>query len=90
MAKKAVKKEAKEAVTTPVRSAERSAETRVEVYLQFGDKEVKVDEIMKAAREDFCGKEKKCALESVQLYLKPEDCAAYYVANGVHSGKVAM
>lgn len=78
------------AVSAPAQSTERRSETKVEVYLQFGDKEVKVDEIMKAAQEDFRSSEKKAVLESVQLYLKPEDCAAYYVANGAHSGKIAM
>lgn len=87
---KAVKKE-----TAPVRSAQRpaetkAAETKVEVYLQFGGKEVRVDEIMKAAREDFHGKESKATLQSVQLYMKPEEFTAYYVANGAFSGKVAL
>lgn len=85
--RKAVKKDA---VTTPVQSEKRCTEAKVEVYLQFGDKEVKVDEIMQAAREDFHDKENQTSIQSVRLYLKPEDCAAYYVANGNYSGKVAM
>jgi hypothetical protein len=48
-----------------------------------------VDDVLKAAEEDFHSTD-KAALESVQLYLKPEDCAAYYVVNGNHSGKVAL
>ena len=106
MAKKAVKKETvaapvqkketspvekKETVAAPVEKKETKVvkETKVEVFLQFGDREVRVDDVLKAAEEDFHSTE-KAALENVQLYLKPEDCAAYYVANGDHSGKVAL
>jgi uncharacterized membrane protein YqiK len=105
MAKKAVKKDtAKTSSQSAVRRSETKAvkaetvaapkaaktETKVEVYLQFGDREVRVSEIMQAAEDDFHGKESDTAIQSVQLYLKPEDCAAYYVANGAFSGKVAM
>ena len=96
MAKKAVKKETVAAPvqkkeTAPVEKKETKVvkETKVEVFLQFGDREVRVDDVLKAAEEDFHSTE-KAALENVQLYLKPEDCAAYYVANGDHSGKVAL
>jgi hypothetical protein len=65
------------------------SETKVEVFLQFADREIRVDDVLKAAEEDFRSND-QAALESVQLYLKPEDCAAYYVANGDHSGKVAL
>ena len=92
---KAVKAEtvtAPKAVKTETVAAPKAAktETKVEVYLQFGDREVRVSEIMQAAEDDFHGKESDTAIQSVQLYLKPEDCAAYYVANGAFSGKVAM
>ena len=105
MAKKAVKKDtAKTSSQSAVRRSETKVvktetvaapkaaktETKVEVYLQFGDREVRVSEIMQAAEDDFHGKESDTAIQSVQLYLKPEDCAAYYVANGAFSGKVAM
>ena len=70
--------------------ANKPAETKVEVYLQFGDREVRVDEVAKAAQEDFRVREEQHELETVRLYLKPEDCAAYYVVNGAYNGKVAM
>lgn len=70
--------------------AAKPAETKVEVYLQFGDREVRVDEVAKAAQEDFRVREEQHELETVRLYLKPEDCAAYYVVNGAYNGKVAM
>jgi hypothetical protein len=98
MAKKAVKKETvaapvqkKETVAAPAakKAPAVKSETKVEVFLQFADREVRVDDVLKAAEEDFRSTE-KAALENVQLYLKPEDCAAYYVANGDHSGKVAL
>ena len=94
-APKAVKAEtvtAPKAVKAETVAAPKAAktETKVEVYLQFGNREVRVNEIMQAAEDDFHGKESDTAIQSVQLYLKPEDCAAYYVANGAFSGKVAM
>ena len=88
-AKKETAKPVEVKTAAPAKSAAKPAEAKVEVYLQFGDREVRVDEIMKAAQEDFHGKD-SAAIQSVQLYLKPEDCAAYYVANGAFSGKVAM
>ena len=82
-------KAAKQETAAPAKTA-KPAETKVEVYLQFGDREVRVDEVAKAAQEDFRVREEQHELETVRLYLKPEDCAAYYVVNGAYNGKVAM
>ena len=91
-AKPAEVKAAKQETAAPAKTvkATKPAETKVEVYLQFGDREVRVDEVAKAAQEDFRGREEQSEMETVRLYLKPEDCAAYYVVNGAYNGKVAM
>ena len=88
-AKPAEVKAPKQETAAPAKTA-KPAETKVEVYLQFGDREVRVDEVAKAAQEDFRGREEQSEMETVRLYLKPEDCAAYYVVNGAYNGKVAM
>ena len=91
-AKPAEVKAPKQETAAPAKTvkAAKPAETKVEVYLQFGDREVRVDEVAKAAQEDFRVREEQHELETVRLYLKPEDCAAYYVVNGAYNGKVAM
>ena len=56
--------------------------------LQFAGKDIAVDAIVEAAKADFKANNKG-AVKTVEVYLKPEENAAYYVINGV-AGKVAL
>lgn len=54
------------------------------VYLEVNANQYDMDKVMDKAVKDY-KKGNKDALKSINLYVKPEDGKAYYVANG---GKV--
>ena len=61
------------------------------VNIQFGGKDLKIEEIEAAVKKawmDETGK-KETEIEKLEIYIKPEESAAYYVVNGeyVEEGK---
>ncbi|MGN1114618.1 MAG: DUF6465 family protein [Oscillospiraceae bacterium] len=66
-----------------------SAEKKENVVVQFGGAEYNVSEVVDAARADFKANSKGC-IRSLNVYIKPEDGAAYYVVNGKTEGKVDL
>lgn len=76
-------KEAKEAVEKPV--------PEVEVLVQYRGYEANMDEIVKRVKEQYLHKgNEEASIESVQVYIKPEDFAAYYVINDGFVGKIGL
>ena len=61
------------------------------IYLQFNGKEVPLSTIRSAIKEDY-NKEKagKDEATDIKIYLKPEDCKAYYVINEDYAGEVLI
>ena len=90
-----VKAEAKKA-TIEVKEAakkkveEKTAEVKVTAVVQFAGRDFKVDDIVKKVEEAYKAENKKKALKSLDVYIKPEDGAAYYVANDGYAGKVNL
>ena len=58
------------------------------VMVQYAGKEYDVDAIKAAVKADIKGKVKG-KIKIIDIYIKPEDGAAYYVANEV-AGKVEL
>ena len=92
-AKKAeVKKAAAPAAKTAEKKApvKKAAEVEETVNFQFSGKSYTPDDLMKIFRDvwkyDLNGEEED--IQSIELYVKPEDYAVYYVINGEHTGKV--
>lgn len=80
-AKPAAKKTSAKAATTK-KDADKAATTKV--FVQFYGKEVDTTAITEAAKADYIAKGgKKTGIKNVQIYIKPEDNAAYYVIEGV-------
>lgn len=91
---KAAKKVAKKAEAAVAEVSKKTAkaaakEAKAEVILQFAGNEIKMVDVLDAAKKDFAANN-KAALKSITLYVKPEDGAAYYVANGDITGKVNL
>lgn len=59
------------------------------VKVQFGAEEYDFAEIKKAVEADYKGKVKG-KIKTVEIYIKPEDKAVYYVINGDFSDKVEL
>ena len=76
-------------------AAQKRAETKAQaenmrptVYIQYQDAEADVDALVEAAKADFRTVKKRALIMDLKLYVKPEERTAYYVINGVFSGKV--
>ncbi len=82
--KKAVRSTAKKA-------ADKKAELVPEVYVQFGGNEAKVEGIIAKAKESYVADgHRVSSIKTLQVYLKPEESAAYYVINSKYAGKVDL
>ena len=87
-APKAEKPVAKKTTTKKAPAAKPAAKKEA-VAVQFAGKEYNVDAVVEAAKADFKANNKGC-LRSINVYIKPEDNAAYYVVNGKVQGKVEL
>lgn len=59
-----------------------------EVYFQYTGMQVDEETLVNRVLEDC--KEQNVAVSDMKIYLKPEDNACYYVANGTIAGKVEL
>ena len=86
--KKAVKKTVASAKTTAKKATtaakKATAAVKSAVYVQYAGREVDVTELTSAAQKDYMKKTGKKASEvkKVEIYIKPEENAEYYVVNG--------
>ena len=75
---------------TPAKTATNSATAPKEtVKVQFGGDEFDFAEIKKAVEADYKGKVKG-RIKTVEIYIKPEDKAVYYVINSDFSDKIEL
>ena len=90
-AKKAAAK-TETAVKKTVKKAAAKVETKKEtgdnIVLEYGDKQFEMKTVLEACKADYKAQTKKTA-KNVQVYVKPEDNAAYYVV-GKFTGKVDL
>lgn len=62
------------------------AAAAVKVVLEYRGVQVAQDDIVAAVKADWKG----AAIKTLEIYVKPEDAAAYYVVNGKEGGKVTL
>lgn len=61
------------------------------IRLQYGEKEVDTKDMIAAVKKEWTSEGHKInEIETLDLYLKPEEYAVYYVINGLTTGKVFM
>lgn len=82
-AKEAPKAEAKAAAKKPAAKKTTKKAVKTNVYLQYAGKEIAFDEIIENVKKAVGD------AAEVTVYVKPEDNAAYYVADG-NTGKIEM
>ena len=91
--------EVKEAVEKTVKDVKKAAaktrkeatkkEIKTEIVLQYGEKEVNTKDPPPPAKKEWTkAKHKVSDIKSMELYIKPEDYAIYYVINGETTGKI--
>lgn len=89
--KTAAKKEtAKKETAKKTVKAEKPAVTQ-NVYVQFAGLEISTADLTAKVTEEWVALgHRASSIKSLDLYVKPEDMAAYYVINGKESGKIAL
>lgn len=88
MEKKSVTKTAKSRKSTEKKApaAPKTARRKKteEVFFQYQGREVSTKDILAKVKDAFVSEgNKKSDIESLEIYIKPEDNAAYYVINGI-------
>lgn len=90
------KKSAAVKAKTTTSSTEKTAKTtkiaaapKEVIKLQFGSDEYDIAEIKKAVEADYKGKFKG-KVKTIDIYVKPDDKAAYYVINSDFSDKIDL
>lgn len=67
-----------------------AANAKTTVYIQYKGMEDGVDDIIEAARADYRATHKRKPINSIKIYVKPEEYTAYYVVNDSYFGKINM
>ena len=83
--KKATAKAAETAVVESVetKKATRKPAVKSSVYVQFGGKEIVEKDVVAACKKAYADLATGEDLKTLEVYIKLEEGAAYYVANGV-------
>ncbi len=80
---------AKKAASTAKKAASsaKKATEKVTAYVEFGGKQISTAEIADKVRAAYKAEGNKAVIKSIEIYVKPEENAAYYVVNGKAEGK---
>lgn len=91
-AKKAAAPKKAAAKTTTTKTAKTVKEAASQnVYIQFAGKEVKAEELVEQVKALWTAEgHRASSIKSLEVYVKPEDMAAYYVINGKENGKIEL
>lgn len=57
-------------------------EMKASVFVEYEGKQIAAKEVLETAKNDYISKHKDAVIETIELYVKPEENAAYYVVNG--------
>ncbi len=89
--KETAKKEpAKKTAVKKTAKTEKPAMTQ-NIYVQFAGNEILTADLVAKVTENWVALgHRASSIKSLDLYVKPEDMAAYYVINGKESGKIAL
>ncbi len=70
----------------------KKAPVKIDLFLQFAGREYTQNDIFQKVKDVWTKdmKNKVGDLKDVQIYIKPEELAAYYVINGETTGKVDL
>ena len=87
--RKPMSKEQKQAMTKArAEAAEKAANLKPSVYVQYQGSEIEVGTLLEAVKADFHSEKKRTRITDLKLYVKPEEQTAYYVINEKFEGKV--
>lgn len=89
---KTAAKTAKKTASTAKKAAEKALiNTTVKgLFFEYGDKQIDASALADLARNSYKENGGKAAVRALELYVKAEDNALYYVVNGKENGKVDL
>ncbi len=61
-------------------------EAKTSVYIEFNGAKVAVDEVVENVKATYKANGGKAAIKTLEVYVKPEEQAAYFVVNGELEG----
>lgn len=74
-----------------VKTAENVKNVETDVYVQYGPLEVKAKDVVEKVKNVYKESGKNIDdINTLKVYIKPEDNAAYYVINDEENGKVEL
>lgn len=78
------KKEAapKKAATTRKTAAKKAAEPEATIFVEYAGLQIKAKDVLAAALASYQAKNPDTEIKTIEVYVKPEERAAYYVVNG--------
>lgn len=86
---KTVEEKAVEKATVKKRATKKDFKTKI--VLQFDGYEFDTKDMIAAVKKEWTkAKHKISEIKTMEVYMKPEDHAVYYVINGETSGKVEL
>ena len=89
-AKKAVK-ETKSAAKTAKKTTKKASSPAVKgLFFEYAGKQVDASTLAQTAKDAYKANGGKGSVRSLELYVKAEDNALYYVINGKETGKVEL
>ncbi len=74
--------------TTTKKTTAKPAKVECELYIQYNGNQLDQAVLLERVEEDCINQ--GVSVKELKLYLKPEDNACYYVANGSFAGKVDL
>ncbi len=83
-------KKADAAVAETAKKTTRKPAAKVELYIEHNGIQASANEITKRVKADYSAKEGAADIKTLNIYVKPEDNAAYYVVNGDIEGKMEL
>lgn len=89
--KKPVAKKPAAKKTAAKKEVAKKEDMKPEVYIQFYGHEAKVEDVIERAKKQYESEGHKVSgIKELQLYMKPEEGAVYYVINQKYEGKVNL
>lgn len=76
-----------ETKTTKTTKTAKAKEAKVNVTIEFQGKNTGVNDIVEAVKAAYKADGNTDTVESIELYVQPENNVAYYVVNGKQNGK---
>lgn len=86
----ATKRAAKKTADTATAAAKKAATPKSVVKLQYDGKEIDTAAVVAEAKSIFKAEMGRVAVKTCDVYLKPQENAAYFVINGSFTGKIDL